>query len=82
LERHESGITILEGTAFITLRGTEEPCPEGDRAFVVAKKWGNARGAKGGRKVETTNNRKKKNAPRMSSGLKSVKSNASMQTYC
>jgi hypothetical protein len=30
----------------------EEPCPEGDRAFVVAKKRDNARGAKGGRKVE------------------------------
>jgi hypothetical protein len=32
--------------------GSEEPCPEGDRAFVVARKRGNARGAKGGRKVE------------------------------
>ena len=32
--------------------GPEEPYPEGDRAFVVAKKRGNARGAKGGRKVE------------------------------
>jgi hypothetical protein len=30
----------------------EEPRPEGDRAFVVAMKRGNARGAKGGRKVE------------------------------
>jgi hypothetical protein len=30
----------------------EEPCPEGDRASVVAQKRGNARGAKGGRKVE------------------------------
>lgn len=30
----------------------EEPCPEGDRASVVARKRGNARGAKGGRKVE------------------------------
>jgi hypothetical protein len=30
-------------------------CPGGDRAFVVAKKRGNARGAKGGRKVETLN---------------------------
>jgi len=29
----------------------EEPCPEGDRASVVAKKRVNARGAKGGRKV-------------------------------
>jgi len=34
------------------LRGPEEPCPEGDRASVVARKRGNARGAKGGRKVE------------------------------
>ena len=33
----------------------EEPNPEGDRASVVAKKRGNARGAKGGRKVETPN---------------------------
>ena len=32
--------------------GPEEPCPEGDRASVVARKRGNARGAKGGRKVE------------------------------
>jgi hypothetical protein len=32
--------------------GSEEPYPEGDRALVVAKKRGNARGAKGGREVE------------------------------
>ena len=32
--------------------GSEEPSPEGDRASVVAKKRDNARGAKGGRKVE------------------------------
>ena len=30
----------------------EEPYPVGDRASVVASKRGNARGAKGGRKVE------------------------------
>jgi hypothetical protein len=30
----------------------EEPSPEGDRAFVVVRKRGNARGAKGGREVE------------------------------
>jgi hypothetical protein len=30
----------------------EELCPGADRAFVVAKKRGNARGAKEGRKVE------------------------------
>jgi hypothetical protein len=42
-------------------RRPEEPRPEGDRASVVAKKRGNARGAKGGRKVETTNKRKKEN---------------------
>ena len=30
----------------------EEPCPEGDRASIRAKKRGNARGAKGGRKVK------------------------------
>ena len=33
-------------------RRPEEPRPEGDRAFVVALKRGNARGVKGGRKVE------------------------------
>jgi len=38
---------------------SEEPRPEGDRAFVVARKRGNARGAKGGRKVETLNKRRK-----------------------
>jgi hypothetical protein len=32
--------------------------PGGDRAFVVARKRGNARGAKGGRKVETVNKRR------------------------
>ena len=32
--------------------GPKEPAPEGDRAFIVARKRGNARGAKGGRKVE------------------------------
>ena len=41
------------------LGGPEEPCPEGDRASVVARKRGNARGAKGGRKMETTNKAKK-----------------------
>jgi hypothetical protein len=33
-------------------RRPEEPCPEGDRASIGAKKRGNARGAKGGRKVK------------------------------
>ena len=33
-------------------KGPKEPCPEGDRTSVVAQKRGNARGAKGGRKVE------------------------------
>ena len=46
------GSRIGKGTAFMTGRGSEEPCPKGDRAFVVARKRGNARGAKGGRKVE------------------------------
>jgi hypothetical protein len=32
--------------------GPEEPYPEGDRASIVARKRGKARGAKGGRKVE------------------------------
>jgi hypothetical protein len=40
-----------KGTAFMIER-SEELCPGGDRAFVVAEKRGNARGAKGGRKVE------------------------------
>ena len=48
-----------EGTAFMVCGRPEEPCPEGDRASVVAKKRVNARGAKGGRKVEIMNNRKK-----------------------
>ena len=34
------------------LWGFEEPCPGGDRVSVVVKKRGNARGAKGDRKVE------------------------------
>src|SRR5258708_15859703 len=37
----------------------EELCPGGDRASVVAKKRVNARGVKGGRKVETMNKAKK-----------------------
>ena len=37
----------------------EELCPGGDRASVVAKKRGNARGAKGGRKVKALNKRMK-----------------------
>jgi hypothetical protein len=41
-----------KGTAFMVSRRPEELCPEGDRASVVAKKRGNARGVKGGRKVE------------------------------
>ena len=34
-------------------RRPEEPCPEGDRALVRATKRGNARGAKGGREMES-----------------------------
>ena len=41
-----------EGAAFMVSRRPEEPRPEGDRASIVAWKRGNARGAKGGRKVE------------------------------
>ena len=41
-----------KGTAFMVCRRPEELYQGGDRAFVVAKKWGNARGVKGGRKVE------------------------------
>jgi len=42
-------------------RRPEELCPGGDRASVVAKKRSNARGVKGGRKVETLNERMKGN---------------------
>jgi hypothetical protein len=52
LERYESGITSREGTEFMAARGARRAGPEGDRAFIVARKRGNARGAKGGRKVE------------------------------
>jgi len=43
-------------------RRPEELCPGGDRASVVAKKRGNARGVKGGRKVERLNKRTKENS--------------------
>jgi len=43
-------------------RRPEELCPGGDRASVVAKKRGNARGVKGGRKVETLNESTKENS--------------------
>ena len=46
------GSRFGKGTAFMTCRGSEKPCPKGDRAFVITKKRGNARRAKGGRKVE------------------------------
>ena len=61
-------------------RRPEELYPGGDRASVVATKRGNARGAKGGRKVETLNKRTKETAPSMSSGLSTVKSNPSTRT--
>ena len=51
-----------KGTAFTVSRRPEELCPGGDRASVVAKKRGNARGVKGGRKVETLNERMKENS--------------------
>ena len=41
-----------KGTLFMDRGRPEELYPGGDRASVVAKKRGNARGAKGGRKVE------------------------------
>jgi hypothetical protein len=41
-----------QGTAFMAGRRPEEPYPAGDRASILAKKRGNARGAKGGREVE------------------------------
>ena len=55
------GSLFGKGTAFMIRRGSEEPCPKGDRASIVAQKRGNARGAKGGRKVETPNKSTKEN---------------------
>ena len=56
---HEPG----KETAFmVSSRGPEELYLGGDRASVVAKKRGNARGVKGGRKVETLNERTKENS--------------------
>ena len=46
----------------VSSRGPEELCPGGDRASVVAKKRGNARRVKGGRKVETLNESTKENS--------------------
>jgi hypothetical protein len=77
----KQGSRFGKGTAFMTGRGSEEPYPKGDRAFVVAKKRGNARGAKGGRKVETVNKRTKETAPSMSYGLNTVKSKGSTRTF-
>src|SRR5271165_161485 len=51
-----------KGTAFMASKRPEELCPGGDRASVVAKKRGNARGVKGGRKVETLNESTKENS--------------------
>ena len=51
-----------KGTAFMACRRSEELYPGGDRASVVAKKRGNARGAKGGRKVGTLNQKRKENS--------------------
>ena len=51
-----------KGTAFTADERSEELCPGGDRASVVAKKRGNARGVKGGRKVERLNKRTKENS--------------------
>ena len=50
-----------KGTAFMADERPEELCPGGDRASIVAKKRGNARGVKGGRKVETLNETTKEN---------------------
>ena len=46
------GSRFGKGTAFKTGRRSEELCPKGDRASIVAQKRSNTRGAKGGRKVE------------------------------
>ena len=68
------GSRLGRGTAFMTGRGSEEPCPKGDRASVVAKKRGNARGVKGSRKVSPERKNEKENSTVMSNGLSSVKS--------
>src|SRR5258708_179770 len=52
------GARTGKGTAFMVER-PEELGPVGDRAPVGAKKGGNGRGVKGGRKVETMNKAKK-----------------------
>ena len=70
-----------KGTVFMACGRLEELCPGGDRASVVARKRGNARGAKGGRKVETLNQRTKETAPSMSYGLNTVKSKRSTRTF-
>src|SRR5271165_5384953 len=69
LGRHESGITIRERNGVHDRRADRRTVPESDRAFVRARKRGNACGAKEGRKVETTNKRMKETAPQMSCGL-------------
>ena len=43
-------------------RRPEELCPGGDRASVVVEKRGNARGVKGGRKVEMLSESAKENS--------------------
>jgi hypothetical protein len=48
-----------KATAFMVCRRPEELYPGGDRALVVARKRDNARGAKGGRKAEPLNKRRK-----------------------
>src|ERR1700722_6178904 len=54
-------------TAFkVGSRRPEELCPGGDRASVVAKKRGNARGVKGGRKGEAGKTERRNNNPRRS----------------
>ena len=75
------GSRLGKRTAFMVCRRPEELYPGGDRAFVVARKRGNARGAKGGRKVETVNKRTKETAPSMSYGLNTVKSKGSTRTF-
>src|ERR1700722_13478403 len=52
-----------KGTAFMVSRRPEELYPGGDRASVVARKRGNARGAKGGRKGEAGKTEKRNNNP-------------------
>ena len=76
-----SGDAKGKGTSSETVRPKVPMRRVGADCSVIARKRGNARGAKGGRKVETLNKRTKETAPSMSYGLSTVKSNRSTRTF-